>query len=101
MIARSLFALICTLMLVAQVQAHSLYFTLRPEFDNHIELEAVFSNGQTPAGVTVRIYDKNTDTIIWQGKTDEFGTCLFERPDSSYDVELDAGPGHQTRQSGL
>jgi len=101
MALRIILAPLFVLLLFGQVQAHTLYFTLNGGDDNTVELEGLFSNGQTAAGVTVRLYDKQAKRVIWQGKTDEFGSCVFNRPGIPYEVELDAGPGHQTRQEGI
>jgi len=89
------------LLLCAHAQAHTLHFTLGEYDDDTVELEGVFSTGAAAAGLKVRLYSRDNGAIIWEGTTDEFGTCVFERPASHYEVELDAGPGHKTRQVGI
>ena len=88
-------------MLCTMAHAHSLYFTLSDDGENTVEMEALFSTGALAAGATVRLYDKQGGKVIWKGKTDEYGTCIFQRPDVPYEVELDAGPGHQSRGDGI
>ncbi|WP_051053210.1 hypothetical protein [Pseudodesulfovibrio piezophilus] len=66
-----------------------------------VELEGMFSNGVMGAGIAVNLYSKEDNALIWKGRTDEFGLCTFERPDKPYEVELDAGPGHQSREDGI
>lgn len=89
------------LLLCGTAQAHSLYFTLTDAGNSTVELEGMFSNGAVPAKVTVRLYAKNDGRKLWEGKTDEFGACIFTRPQQPYVVELDAGPGHQARHDGI
>ncbi len=85
----------------AEAQAHSLYFTLYDAEDGTIELEGMYSTGEVATKTPVRIYKQGTDTVLWTGETDEDGMCLFPRPKEPYEVELDAGPGHTTREDGI
>lgn len=95
-IAATLILLLCT-----HAHAHTLYFTLSDYDDGTIELEGMFSTGTPAAGIKVILYNKKDDAMIWKGKTDEFGICVFQRPSVPYSVELDAGPGHKARQEGI
>jgi len=89
------------LLLCAPAQAHTLYFTLTDGGNSTVELEGMFSNGAVPARVTVKLLAKADGKVLWQGKTDEYGVCVFQRPQQPYAVELDAGPGHQARRDGI
>ncbi|MUM77197.1 hypothetical protein GKC30_06080 [Pseudodesulfovibrio sp. F-1] len=84
-----------------QAHAHTLYFTLHDAGDGMVELEGLFSNGALASRTTVKIYDKADGSLLWQGRTDDFGTCTFERPEVPYEVEVDAGPGHKARGAGI
>lgn len=88
-------------LLCAPVRAHTLYFTLADVGDATVELEGMFSNGSVPAKVIVRLLAKDDGRQLWEGRTDEFGVCVFTRPQQPYVVELDAGPGHQARHDGI
>lgn len=100
---RSIFLItpLLLLLLCGQAHAHTLYFSLTDNGDNMIELEGMFSNGIMAAHITVALYAKEDGTLLWQGRTDEFGACIFERPNKPYEVELDGGPGHRARQDGI
>lgn len=94
-------AIVLVLLLCAQAQAHTLYFTLSEYDDALIEVEGMYSTGTPAAKTTVRLLAKADGRVLWEGRTDEFGTCVYERPDVPYEVELDGGPGHQARQDGM
>lgn len=96
-----LIAPILVLLLCLPADAHTLYLTLSDYDEDTVEVEGMFSNGTPAAGVKVIVYEQETDRVIWQGRADEFGACIFERPEVPYAVELDAGPGHQARQDGI
>jgi hypothetical protein len=90
-----------TLLWAAPARAHSLFFSLVEDGENTIELAGAFSDGTLAMGIPVKIYGKEGGALLWQGRTDEFGLCLFERPGEPYEVELDAGPGHRVREDGI
>lgn len=89
------------LMLSSQAYAHSLFMSLTDIEENLIELEGMYSTGEMAVKTPVKIYRTKDDTLLWQGETDELGTCTFDRPKEPYEVELDAGPGHQVREDGI
>jgi len=89
------------LLLAAQAQAHSLFFSLVADGPDSVELAGAFSDGTLAAGIPVKVYAKDDGRLLWQGRTDEFGLCLFQRPGGPYEVELDAGPGHRVREDGI
>lgn len=89
------------LMFCGVANAHTLYFSLTDDGDNIVELEGMFSNGATAMKIPVKLYDKENGKVLWEDRTDEFGICTFTRPDVPYEVEMDAGPGHQARQDGI
>ena len=61
--------------------------------DGTITCEGGFSSGSSAAGVEIRIIDGNGKTLI-KGKMDDDSEFTFKKPDGSYKVEFDAGPGH-------
>ncbi|WP_415717907.1 hypothetical protein [Maridesulfovibrio sp.] len=89
------------LLLSSQAYAHSLFMSLTDIDDNKIELEGMYSTGEMAVKTPVKIYRTKDNSLIWQGETDELGTCIFTRPPEPYEVELDAGPGHQVREDGI
>jgi len=84
-----------------QAHAHTLYFTLHDVGDGTVELEGLFSNGALASRTAVKLYDKADGNLLWQGRTDDFGICTFQRPEAPYEVEVDAGPGHKARGDGI
>ena len=97
----ALSALVLSILLCSQASAHTLYFTQSEYDDTSVEVEGMYSTGTPAAKTTVRLLSKQDGRVLWEGRTDEFGSCVFERPDEPYDVEIDAGPGHQARQDGM
>jgi hypothetical protein len=61
--------------------------------EDTVMCEGGFSDGSSAAGVTILV--KDTDgKILEKGEMDEFGTYVFDKPEVSYVVIMDAGPGH-------
>lgn len=82
-------------------QAHTLYFTLMDNEDGTVDLAGMYSTGEAPVQTPVRLINTQDNSVIWQGKTDENGECTFNKPETPYEVELDAGPGHVAREDGI
>lgn len=93
--------LLCSLLIATPAFAHSLHFTLDDNEDNTIELAGMYSTGEIAVNTPVTLTSKENGTILWQGKTDEDGCCTFTRPTVPYQVELNAGAGHQCREDGI
>ncbi|MFW5498807.1 MULTISPECIES: hypothetical protein [unclassified Maridesulfovibrio] len=89
------------LLMSSQAYAHSLFMSLTDIDENTIEVEGMYSTGETAVKTPIKIYRTKDNTLLWQGETDELGTCTFARPTEPYEVELDAGPGHQVREDGI
>lgn len=92
---------LCLLLVATPAFAHSLHFTLDDNEDNTIELTGMYSTGEIAMNTPVTVTSKKNGTILWQGKTDDDGCCTFTRPTVPYEVELDAGAGHQCREDGI
>lgn len=67
--------------------------------DGTITCEGGFSDGSSAAGVEIRVADKSGKVLI-KGKMDEDSEYTFDKPDGSYKVEFDAGPGHLVEVDG-
>ena len=93
--------LVCSLLIATQAYAHTLHFTLDDNGDNTIELVGMYSTGEIAANTPLTLIDKASGKVLWSGKTDEDGYCTFTRPAVTYEVELDAGAGHQCREDGI
>ena len=91
----------CILLSATVVHAHSLFFTLLDNEDGTIELEGMYSTGEIASHTLVKVFNGENHALIWEGKTDDFGTCTFKRPSLPYEVELDAGPGHVAKEDGI
>lgn len=62
--------------------------------DGTVTCEGGFSDGSSAAGtkMTVRAPD---GTVLIEGAMDEFSEFSFEKPEGPFEVEFNAGPGHQ------
>ncbi|WP_291327541.1 hypothetical protein [Desulfovibrio sp. UCD-KL4C] len=89
------------LLLGSQAYAHTLFLSLSEIDENSVELEGMYSTGEIASETPVKIYRAKDNKLIWQGKTDDLGSCIFTRPNEPYEVELDGGPGHQAREDGI
>jgi hypothetical protein len=93
--------LLCSLLIATPALAHTLHFTLDDNGDNTVELSGMYSTGEIAANTPVTLFGKEKGNVLWHGKTDEDGYCIFTRPAVPYEVELDAGAGHQCREDGI
>lgn len=93
--------IVTILLMASQVHAHSLFLSLADIGDNTIELQGMYSTGQQAVQTPVKVYRAKDNKLIWQGETDDLGSCVFSRPDEPYEVELDGGPGHTVREDGI
>ncbi len=64
--------------------------------DGTIICEGGFSDGSSAAGVEMRVVDKDGH-VIKEGKINNFGEFIFDKPEGSYEVIFDAGPGHEIK----
>ena len=59
-----------------------------------ITCEGGFSDGSSGAGVTMRVVNAESEKVLIEGKMDEDSEFTFNKPDTPYKVQYDAGPGH-------
>lgn len=83
----------------AQVLAHTPLCSCYEGGDGTVICEGGFSDGSSAAGVEVRVVDEDGD-VLTKGKMDEFSEFEFDKPEGSYKVILDAGPGHEVKIKG-
>ncbi|PIE55438.1 MAG: hypothetical protein CSA35_00875 [Dethiosulfovibrio peptidovorans] len=78
----------------AVVMAHTPICSCYLNGDGTATCEGGFSDGSSAAGVkmTVRTSD---GTVIQEGAMDDLGEFSFKVPEGAYEVEFNAGPGHQ------
>lgn len=58
--------------------------------------ESYFADGSRCKNCAIEVYDKNTEKLLIEGKTDENGKFSFKSPQSpSIKILLKAGAGHQ------
>lgn len=72
--------------------------------DGTITCEGGFSDGSSAAGVSIKVVDEDDkvitvkdedgEEVLLEGKMDEDGEFTFTKPEGSYKVIFDAGPGH-------
>ncbi|MFP4483164.1 MAG: hypothetical protein ACLFN0_10320 [Thermovirgaceae bacterium] len=91
-----LVAVLATVLVVAAAGgalAHTPIFSCFLNDDGTVMCEGGFSDGSSAAGVEVLVKDTDGKTLE-EGEMDEFGTYVFEEPEVSYVVVMNAGPGH-------
>ena len=79
--------------------AHTALCSCYDNGDGTITCEGGFSDGSSAAGVEIRVVNKNKRVII-KGTMSEDSEFTFDKPKGSYQVELDAGPGHLVELDG-
>jgi len=85
--------LVFGLFMAGQALAHTPLCSCYDNGDGTITCEGGFSDGSSAAGVVMRAVDSSGKVII-EGKMNEDSEFTFKKPDGSYKVEFDAGPGH-------
>lgn len=92
---------LCSLLIANPASAHTLHFTQDDNGDNTVEIIGMYSTGEIAANTPIKLIEKESGKVLWEGRTDEDGYCTFTRPAVTYEVELDAGAGHQCREDGI
>ncbi len=85
--------------LSAQAFAHTPLCSCYDNGDGSVTCEGGFSDGSSASGVEMRVEDKDGN-VLTKGKMDEYSEFTFDKPDGSYKVILDAGPGHEVEIEG-
>ena len=101
-IITSLFAcLVLAFTLHSMAFAHTLFMTVEDNEDGTVAVRGIFSTGVASAWAEVRLEDEKSK-VLWRGKTDDEGECIFKKPNVPYTIIMDAGPGpgHQAREEG-
>ncbi len=65
------------------------------EDNGNCECKGFFSDMSSAAGAKIIVKD-DSGKVIWKGKINEDGECIFSIPKVHYTVTMDAGPGHET-----
>ena len=79
--------------------AHTALCSCYDNGDGTITCDGGFSDGSSAAGVEIRIVNKDGKVII-KGVMSEDSEFTFDKPKGSYQVHLDAGPGHLVEVDG-
>jgi hypothetical protein len=79
--------------------AHTLFMAVEDNEDGSVMVEGIYSTGAMAGNHKVYFKD-NEGKILWQGKTDEFGQVVVDKPDIPYTIILDGGPGHSAEEVG-
>ncbi len=91
--------LVFCLLLATMAIAHTPLCSCYDNSDGTITCEGGFSDGSSTAGVEMRIVDREGKVII-KGRMNEDSEFTFDKPKGSYNVQLDAGPGHLVEVNG-
>ena len=93
------FILFFSLLPVTSAIAHTTLCSCYDNGDGTITCEGGFSDGSSAAGVEIRVINKDRKVII-KGVMGEESEFTFDKPNGSYQVQLDAGPGHLVEVDG-
>ncbi|SDE07173.1 hypothetical protein [Desulfuromonas thiophila] len=89
----SLLAVLLLALTAATALAHTPLCSCYDNGDGTITCEGGFSDGSSASGVAVRV-EASDGTVLKAGRMDADSEFQFDKPDSSYRVLFDAGPGH-------
>lgn len=106
--------LVVGLLLVVPVGAHTPLLSVEDNEDGTIYLEGGFSDGSSGAGVTILLVENepyegelpegkelyNEKLVLLRTKLDEYGELTLDKPEVSYFIVFDAGPGHVVEKEG-
>ncbi|MEA1995631.1 MAG: hypothetical protein U9N18_05740 [Campylobacterota bacterium] len=84
---------------VSQVFAHTPLLCCFDNGDGTITCEGGYSDGTAGAGVKMKVVDKSGKNLI-AGKMNEDSEFTVKKPNVSYTVIFDAGPGHVCKVKG-
>jgi hypothetical protein len=88
------------LMLIGSVAlAHTPLCSCYDNGDGTVLCEGGFSDGSSASGVAIRVLDASGNVVL-EGAMSEDSEYEFQKPDDSYKVVFDAGPGHQIEIAG-
>ena len=79
--------------LASQAIAHTPLCSCYENGDGTVTCEGGFSDGSSAAGVEMRVQDSAGKVFI-KGTMDEDSEFTFDKPEGTYKVQFDAGPGH-------
>lgn len=79
--------------LAASAWAHSPICTCYDNGDGSVTCEGGFSDGSSAAGVNM--YVKQGGKVVLKGAMNADSEFTFKKPKGDYQVEFDAGEGHQ------
>lgn len=80
-------------LVTGQVFAHTPLCSCYDNGDGTVFCEGGFSDGSSASGVKMRVIDASGNALI-EGAMSENSDFEFDKPDGSYKVVFDAGPGH-------
>ena len=98
---RTIFVSVLAFSLLAAipVMAHTPLCSCYDNGDGTVTCEGGFSDGSSASGVEMRVEDGSGNVLV-NGKMDEDSEFTFKKPDGSYTVKFDAGPGHLVEVKG-
>lgn len=82
-----------SLFLASLALAHTPLCSCYDNGDGTITCEGGFSDGSSAAGVTIRVVDAS-GKVLMESKMNEDSEFTCKKPDGSYKIQFDAGPGH-------
>lgn len=80
--------------------AHSLMAAVNSNGDGTATVYGYYSTGADAVRTPVRLIGPD-EKVLAEGKTDEGGEWTYTIPSVPYDVFVDAGAGHQVRETGV
>ena len=94
MIRKLFFSIILLAFLSNYAFAHTPFCSCFDNGDGTVSCDGGFSDGSSGEGVSMKVIDKKTNSVLIQGKMNEDSEFTFKKPKMHYVVIFDAGPMH-------
>lgn len=94
MIRKLFFPIVLLAFLSNYAFAHTPFCSCFDNGDGTVSCDGGFSDGSSGEGVSMKVIDKKTNSVLIQGKMNEDSEFTFKKPKMHYVVIFDAGPMH-------
>jgi len=91
---------IFTLFLPLFMMAHTLVFNAYDNEDGTMEVEGMFSTGQSTEGANFKLVSIASAEILYEKRFPASGSLVIDVPKEAYKMILDSGPGHTIVKNG-
>lgn len=84
---------VATLFIASSMFAHTALMSCFDNGDGSVTCEGGFSDGSSASGVAIKVMQDKK--VVVEGKLSKDSDFTFKKPKGEYEVELNAGEGHQ------